>query len=99
MDFLQLADKTVVVMGVANRKSVAYHVVRILCENQARVVLVVRSEERRGTVQKLFPETPIFVCDVEYPEQIAALRDGLGSSHSRSTAYYIRLRLPIMATA
>jgi enoyl-[acyl-carrier protein] reductase I len=74
MDFLQLAGKTVVVMGIANRKSVAYHVARLLAENGAHLVLVVRSPERQASVRKLFPDVPVLVCDVEYPEQIERLR-------------------------
>ena len=31
-DFLQLADKSVLILGVANRKSVAFHVGRVLTE-------------------------------------------------------------------
>lgn len=81
MDFLQLRDKTIVVLGVANRKSVAYHVARILIDAGAQVVLVVRSEARRESVGKLFPGTPIEVCDVEFPEQIAALADSLRDRH------------------
>jgi enoyl-[acyl-carrier protein] reductase I len=83
MDFLQLRDKAIVVLGVANRKSVAYHVARILIDAGAQVVLVVRSEARRESVGKLFPGTPIEVCDVEFPEQIAALADSLRDRHPR----------------
>jgi enoyl-[acyl-carrier protein] reductase I len=79
MDFLQLADKYVVVMGVANKKSVAYQVARILIESGARVIVVVRNEGRRVSVQKLFAEVPVWVCDVEYPEEIAGLRDRLAA--------------------
>lgn len=77
MDFLQVADKTFVVFGIANRKSVAYHVAKILDEAGARVVNVVRSEERKASVSKLFPNSPIHVCDVEYPDQIERVRDAL----------------------
>jgi enoyl-[acyl-carrier protein] reductase I len=80
-DFLQLADKTVVVMGIANRKSVAYHVSKTLVEAGASVVNVVRSEARREAIQKLFPGVPTYVCDVEFPEQIEALRATLTANH------------------
>jgi enoyl-[acyl-carrier protein] reductase I len=82
MDFLQLADKTVVVMGVANRKSVAYHAAKILLDQRAQVVIVVRTTERQTAVQKLFPETPVLVCDVEDPQQIEGLRDQLVQRHA-----------------
>jgi enoyl-[acyl-carrier protein] reductase I len=79
MDFLQLANKSVLVFGVANRKSVAYHIGRLLAETGARVVYVVRSDERRQSLQKLLGEAPIFVCDVEHAEQIERLREELAA--------------------
>jgi enoyl-[acyl-carrier protein] reductase I len=74
MDFLQLTGKSIVVFGVANRKSVAWHVGRVLEEAGAKVVYVVRSEERRQAVAKLLPDRRIHICDVEFEEQIARLR-------------------------
>lgn len=76
-DFLQLAGKTIVVTGVANRKSVAYHIARTLEEAEASVVYVVRSEERRESLAKLLPHREMLVCDVEFPEQIERLRQDL----------------------
>mgnify|MGYP001374551363 CR=1 FL=1 len=81
MDFLQLADKTVLVFGVANRKSVACHIGRVLTEAGARVVYVVRSEARRESVSKLVGEAPVFVCDVEHQEQIDQPREDIGKEH------------------
>jgi len=69
-DFLQLEGRRVVVFGVANRKSVAYHVGRVLEEAGAEVIYVVRSPERRAQVAKLLGDAPVFVCDVEHQEQI-----------------------------
>jgi enoyl-[acyl-carrier protein] reductase I len=79
MDFLQLENKPVLVFGVANRKSVAFHIGRLLTEAGARVVYVVRSEERRQSVQKLLGDAPVSVCDVEHPEQIERLREELAA--------------------
>ena len=76
-DFLQLEGKTVLVMGVANRKSVAWHVGRVLAEAGVDVVYSVRSEARRENVQKLVGNVPILVCDVEHEEQIVRLRSQL----------------------
>lgn len=81
MDFLQLESKTVVVFGVANRKSVAYHIARTLEEAGARVVYVVRSPERRESLAKLLADRPVYVCDVEFEDQIAALRDQIASEY------------------
>ena len=72
-DFLQLSGRRIVVFGVANRKSVAFHVVRELIDAGADVVLVVRTSERKESVSKLFPNLPIFVCDVEFQDQINRL--------------------------
>jgi enoyl-[acyl-carrier protein] reductase I len=82
MDFLQLRDKTIVVMGIANRKSVAYHVASLLQQAGAQLALVVRTETRRESVSKLFPATPIYVCDVEFPDQIERLAADLAMHHS-----------------
>jgi enoyl-[acyl-carrier protein] reductase I len=77
MDFLHLSGKTLLVFGVANKKSVAYHVAKTLEEVGAKVVYVVRSEERRQSVAKLLDGREVHVCDVEFEEQIARLRDEL----------------------
>ena len=83
MDFLQLSDKTVLVCGLANRKSVAYHVGQTLVEAGARVAYVVRTPQRRESVARLVGESPVFVCDVEHPEQIAHLHEELTSGDLR----------------
>jgi enoyl-[acyl-carrier protein] reductase I len=73
-DFLQLNRKPILVFGVANRKSVAFHIGQILAEAGAQPVYVVRSEARRTTVSKLVGQAPVFVCDVEQQAQIDQLR-------------------------
>jgi len=50
MSFLDLKDRVFLVMGVANRKSVAYLVGRTLEEEGAKVVYSVRSPERRDSL-------------------------------------------------
>ncbi|MEQ1826694.1 MAG: SDR family oxidoreductase, partial [Pirellula sp.] len=77
MSYLQLEGKRVVVMGVANRKSVACFISKSLQSSGARVELVVRSQKRRDEVCKLFPETPIWVCDVESQVEIDRLAEQL----------------------
>jgi enoyl-[acyl-carrier protein] reductase I len=72
-DFLQLAGKRILVMGVANRKSVAWHISRVLVEAGADVVYAVRNEARREQVRQLVGEAPVFLCDVEFEEQIERL--------------------------
>lgn len=82
-DFLELAGKTVVIFGVANRKSIAYHVGKTLESQGAHLVYVVRSESRRVSVGKLLGESAeIYVCDVEFDEQITAVREQIAAKHS-----------------
>ena len=78
MDFLQLAGKKVVVFGVANKKSVAWHVAQTLEEAGALVIHVVRSEARRESTAKLLAGKPVFVCDVEFEEQIQGVAKQIG---------------------
>ncbi len=75
MDFLQLAGKPVLVFGLANRKSVAYHVGRVLSEAGADVLYSVRSDARRESVRKLAGDSPAYVCDVERQEEVDRLRN------------------------
>jgi enoyl-[acyl-carrier protein] reductase I len=78
-DFLQLAGKTVLVMGVANRKSVAWQTARVLQEAGADILYAVRSEARREQVAKLVGNAPIYVCDVEKQAEIESLRNAIAA--------------------
>jgi enoyl-[acyl-carrier protein] reductase I len=79
-DFLQIADKSFLVFGVANRKSVAYHVGKTLEQAGARVTYVVRSETRQQQLSTLLKPAPIYVCDVEFEDQIAKLQAVLAAT-------------------
>ncbi|MBA61179.1 MAG: enoyl-ACP reductase [Planctomycetaceae bacterium] len=81
MSFLQLEDKTIIIFGVANRKSVAYHIGETITQAGAKPVYVVRSEIRKEQLQNLLGDFPIYVCDVEHPEQIKALYEQLRTNH------------------
>lgn len=83
MDFLELSGKSIVVFGVANRKSVAYHIGRTLAEAGADVAYVVRSEQRKQSTAKLLKDHDIYVCDVEQPDQIERLREELSARGSK----------------
>jgi enoyl-[acyl-carrier protein] reductase I len=76
-DFLKLAGKTILVLGFANKKSVAWQTARVLREAGAEVIYAVRSEARREQLRKLVDDAPIFVCDVEQQAQIDQLRDDI----------------------
>ncbi|EIP97776.1 enoyl-(acyl-carrier-protein) reductase (NADH) [Opitutaceae bacterium TAV1] len=72
-DFLQLAGKTVLVLGVANRKSVAWLTAKTLEEQGARVLYSVRSEVRKKSLETLLGDRPVFVCDVEHEGAVERL--------------------------
>ena len=64
-DFLNVSGKVFVVMGVANRKSVAWAIASALEEQGAKVIYSVRSETRKASLAMLLGDRPTFVCDVE----------------------------------
>jgi enoyl-[acyl-carrier protein] reductase I len=78
MSFLHLERKRFIVFGLANRKSMACAIARTLIEEGAEVIHVVRSQERQKTARKLFPDSPVFICDVEDEENIIKVRDQIG---------------------
>jgi enoyl-[acyl-carrier protein] reductase I len=80
MDFLKLTDKKIVVFGMANRKSVACAIAKVLQEEGAEVIHVVRSPVRKETAEKLFPGAMVFVCDVEDEENIERVKKEIGDS-------------------
>ncbi len=81
-NFLQLENKRIVVFGVANKKSVAFRIGMTLEEAGAEVIYVVRSQERKQQLAKLLDGRAVFVCDVEYQEQIDQLAIDLKQSYS-----------------
>ena len=107
MDFLQLADRTFLVLGVANRKSIAWQTARVLTEAGAQVVYSVRSEQRKQSLAKMIgDDSSIYVCDVEHQDQIDSLRDQVsadvdqlsGIVHSIAFADYSAGWLPFHET-
>ena len=80
MDFLDLATKKIVVFGLANRKSVACAIAKLLQGQGAEVIHVVRSPARRETAEKLFPGARIFICDVENEDNIRKVKNEIKKS-------------------
>lgn len=83
MDYLKLSGKKFLVFGVANKKSVAWHVAKSLTDCGATVVYVVRSEQRRDSLTKLLAGAEVHVCDVEFEDQIARLAADLTAAGHR----------------
>lgn len=83
MSFLDIADKTFLVFGVANKKSVAFSVGEVLSESGASVVYSVQSAEAKESVSKILPDADIFVCDVEREQDIDELADGIARKYGK----------------
>jgi enoyl-[acyl-carrier protein] reductase I len=83
MDFLQLTERPILVMGVANKKSVAWKIAEVLRGAGADVLFAVRSEARRDWLQPLAGEAPVYVCDVQRPEEIDRLREAIARDRGR----------------
>ena len=81
MSLLDFTGKTILVFGVANRKSVAWHVACTLEDAGAKVVYSVRSEERRKSLTKQLKDKPVYICDVEEEGAIERLAKEISESH------------------
>ena len=77
MAFLGLEGRSLLVTGVANKKSVAWHIHQGLVEAGARVLHVVRDEPTRQATAKLLAGFPVYTCDVERQAEIDALAAAL----------------------
>ncbi len=80
MSFLALEGKNFLVFGVANRKSVAWHVGRSLEGEGARVLYSVRTEARRKSLAPLLEGKPVLVCDVEDEAAVVRLAGEVAAS-------------------
>ncbi|MDA3970060.1 MAG: SDR family oxidoreductase [Desulfobulbaceae bacterium] len=107
MSFLNLKDKNILIFGLANKKSVAYSIARVVATAGANVIHVVRSAERAENARTLFPESKVFICDVEDEQNIINVRDEIkaqlaepihGLVHSIAFANYSEGLKPFHAT-
>ena len=78
-DFLKIAGRRFVVMGVANRKSVAWSIAKMIEDAGAEVIYTVRSASRRASTAKLLDGRRVIVCDVESDDAVNGLAESLRS--------------------
>jgi enoyl-[acyl-carrier protein] reductase I len=83
MSWLGFEGKTFLVTGVANRKSVAWHIARELEQEGATVVYSVRDAARLEQASTLLAGREVHLCDVESSEQIEALARSVAKRHER----------------
>jgi enoyl-[acyl-carrier protein] reductase I len=77
-----LEGKTALILGVANRWSLAYAIAQAFVREGAKLILTYQGDRQRQTVEELAAELRVYrtlACDVTQEEQLAALTETLRS--------------------
>jgi len=69
----EIEGKTFFIAGVANKKSVATHIANTLIDNGAKVILSAQNEKNLEAINKIFPNIPAFLFDVENSDHLEEL--------------------------
>ncbi len=72
MDF---KAKTYVIFGVANKKSVAYHICREIIDRGGRVICSVKDQSIQTQVAKILPGADFFTCNVEDEQEVNSVAE------------------------
>src|ERR1700739_4767609 len=75
-----LEGKTALILGVANRWSLAYSIAQAFARERAKLILTYQSDRQKQTVEELAAElqnSRTLVCDVSRDDQLAALAETL----------------------
>ena len=83
MGFLSVEGRKFLIFGVANRKSVAFHIAQVLKAEGAELLFSVQGEEQQKTVEKFFPGSPTYLCDVSKESEIEKTASEIASSHGK----------------
>ena len=86
-DYLGFQGNTYLVMGVANKKSVAFRIAKQIERLGGTVIYSVRSPQRKESLAKLLRDKRVIVCDVESPEEILALAKNLEETDTQLSGY------------
>lgn len=83
MDLLQLKGKNIVVMGVANERSIAWGIAKRLFDVGANVIFTYRKERSKGKIEKLLTNyedhnASVIECDVNSDESIEKAFNQIG---------------------
>ncbi|MDR1303027.1 MAG: SDR family oxidoreductase [Puniceicoccales bacterium] len=87
MSCLDFAEKVFLVMGVANKKSIAWAIAQLLENSGAHVIYSVRSAMRRESLKELLKNREIYTCDVENPEEIQQLAQSIPKKYSQINGF------------
>ncbi len=69
-DFLELKNKNILIFGLANKKSVAFAIAKEAIDAGANLINIVKDDNLKTNSKKLFPDIPVFTCDVEKQTEI-----------------------------
>ena len=81
MDFLNFKGKKILIFGVANRKSVAFHIAKVLHEAGAEIIFSVFMEDHKRCIEKYFSGTSSYICDLSDETQIKELAEKVEDEH------------------
>ena len=87
MSFLNLENKTFLITGVANKKSVAYFSAKTLQDNGADLIFTVQNDDIKEKVAKLFPEKKIYILDVENTQSVSTLGKQLADENVKLNGF------------
>jgi enoyl-[acyl-carrier protein] reductase I len=87
VDPFDFEGKTFLVMGVANKKSIAWAIAQSLEKSGAHVLFSVRSEKRLESLKELLKERETYICDVENPEEIQRLAASIRGKYSQINGF------------
>jgi enoyl-[acyl-carrier protein] reductase I len=77
-----LSGKTAIVLGVANKWSIAYAISAAFVREGAKLILTYQSDRQKATVEELGTElgaSKVLACDVTKPDELASLVAYLGT--------------------
>ncbi len=81
MSFLGIENKKFLIFGVANRKSVAFHIAKVLQDEGAELIFSVQKDDAAAVIEKFFPGAPVYRCDFEDENGMKALAAEIGSAN------------------
>ncbi|HZJ82896.1 MAG TPA: enoyl-ACP reductase FabI [Clostridia bacterium] len=83
-----LKDKTILIMGVANKWSIAWGVAQSCIDAGANIILTYQGERSESSIQKLIGDTPhinLYKCDVTQDQDIidlfSSIKEDFGTIH------------------